>query len=117
MAVAHDMTMMDDDYIFFHLHFQKPGSIALHFVVYIILLLSFKLSCDLYSKFLFFSFVVVVLFLKNFIRFPVLELTMTLDEVFFFPFFPFFFFGMVCELRYTRIHTFFDDQEFGPVFF
>ena len=27
-----------------------------------------------------------------FIRFPVLELTMTLDEVFFFPFFPFFFF-------------------------
>jgi len=91
MAVAHDMTMMDDDdYIFFHLRFQKPGSIALHFVVYIILLLSFKLSCDLYSKFLFFSFVVVVLFLKNFIRFPVLELTMTLDEVFFF--FPFFFF-------------------------
>ena len=52
-----------------------------------------------------------------FIRFPVLELTMTLDEVFFFPFFPFFFFGMVGELRYTRIHTFFDDQEFGPVFF
>ena len=92
MAVAHDMTMMDDDYIFFHLHFQKPGSIALHFVVYIILLLSFKLSCDLYSKFLFFFFVCGggAFFKKFFIRFPVLELTMTLDEVFFF--FPFFFF-------------------------
>ena len=90
MAVTHDMTMMDDDDDFFHLRFLKPGSIAFAFrgVYSFYCLSSYRALCIKVS--LFFSFVVVVLFLKKFIRFPVLELTMTLDEVFFF--FPFFFF-------------------------
>jgi len=92
MAVTHDMTMMDDDDDFFHLRFLKPGSIAFAFrgVYSFYCLSSYRALCIKVS--LFFSFVVVVMLFFFFIRFPVLELTMTLDEVFFFPFFPFFFF-------------------------
>ena len=92
MAVTHDMTMMDDDDDFFHLRFLKPGSIAFAFrgVYSFYCLSSYRALCIQSFSFFFVCGGGDAFFF--FIRFPVLELTMTLDEVFFFPFFPFFFF-------------------------